>query len=143
MSVRTILSSRCLAALSRSTRLVRSYATVPRLASSTALRSGLRPAVQVRAFQSSALRAFPAPEGTSNVECSRGLLVLEPIDAELSKKLADELKLEGNMGEGLEIPASVSDYLENGPFKVLFIDILQRWELMCRLMTILENVKSH
>jgi len=37
----------------------------------------------------------------------------------LSKKLGEELKLEGNMGEGLEIPPSVSDYLENGPFKVI------------------------
>jgi len=43
----------------------------------------------------------------------------EPVDAELSKKLAEELKLEGNMGEGLEIPTSVSDYLENGPFKAI------------------------
>lgn len=37
---------------------------------------------------------------------------------ELSKKLADELGLEGSMDEGMEIPPSVQDYLEKGPFKV-------------------------
>jgi hypothetical protein len=36
----------------------------------------------------------------------------------LSNKLAEELKLEGSMDEGMEIPASIQDYLEKGPFKV-------------------------
>jgi hypothetical protein len=45
---------------------------------------------------------------------------LEPIDAELSKKLAEELKLESGMDGGIEIPSTVTDYLENGPFKVNF-----------------------
>jgi len=62
MSLRAILGSRSLSALSRSSRLVRSFAAAPRFAPSTALRIGFRPAVQVKAFQSSAIRAFPAPE---------------------------------------------------------------------------------
>jgi hypothetical protein len=37
----------------------------------------------------------------------------------LSKKLAEELKLESGMEGGIEIPSTVTDYLENGPFKVL------------------------
>ena len=49
----------------------------------------------------------------------------EPIDAELSKKLADELKLESGMEGGIEIPSTVSDYLENGPFKVIFTLLLE------------------
>jgi len=36
----------------------------------------------------------------------------------LSNKLAEELKLEGSMDEGMEIPLSVQEYLEKGPFKV-------------------------
>lgn len=49
--------------------------------------------------------------------CFEGL-VLDPIDVELSNKLAEELKLEGSMDEGMEIPLSVKEYLENGPFRV-------------------------
>jgi hypothetical protein len=37
----------------------------------------------------------------------------------LSDKLAEELKLEGSMDEGMEIPQSIQEYLENGPFKVI------------------------
>lgn len=73
----------------------------------------------------------------------RKLICVEPIDAELSKKLGEELKLEGNMGEGLEIPASVTDYLENGPFKVFLFRLLEMQELTCRSLTIRENVKLH
>ena len=40
------------------------------------------------------------------------------LNEELSNKLAEELKLEGSMDEGMEIPASIQDYLEKGPFKV-------------------------
>ena len=43
---------------------------------------------------------------------------------ELSKKLADELSLEGSMDEGMEIPPSVQDYLEKGPFKVYIFQIV-------------------
>lgn len=42
----------------------------------------------------------------------------DSIDVELSNKLAEELKLEGSMDEGMEIPLSVQEYLEKGPFKV-------------------------
>jgi hypothetical protein len=46
--------------------------------------------------------------------------LLESIDAELSKKLGEELKLEGSMDEGIEIPPSIKEYLEKGPFMVYF-----------------------
>jgi len=42
----------------------------------------------------------------------------ESIDVELSNKLAEELKLEGSMDEGMEIPLSIQEYLQKGPFKV-------------------------
>jgi len=45
-------------------------------------------------------------------------MCVEFIDKELSNKLAEELKLEGSMDEGLEIPPSIKEYLEKGPFKV-------------------------
>jgi hypothetical protein len=37
----------------------------------------------------------------------------------LSKKLGEELKLEGSVEDGMEIPPSIQEYLEKGPFKVL------------------------
>jgi hypothetical protein len=46
-------------------------------------------------------------------------LTSDSIDSELSAKLAEELKLEGSMDEGLEIPPSIQEYLEKGPFKVI------------------------
>jgi len=42
----------------------------------------------------------------------------DSIDAELSKKLGEELKLEGSVEDGMEIPPSIQEYLEKGPFKV-------------------------
>jgi len=45
-------------------------------------------------------------------------LTRESIDVELSNKLAEELRLEGSMDEGMEIPPSIQEYLEKGPFKV-------------------------
>lgn len=52
---------------------------------------------------------------------------IEPIDAELSKKLTEELKLESGMDGGIEIPSTVTDYLENGPFKVRSPSLLEEW----------------
>jgi hypothetical protein len=68
---------------------------------------------------------------------------VEPIDAELSKKLAEELKLESGMDGGIEIPSTVTDYLENGPFKVLSpLASGGMGELTCRSLTTLETAKS-
>lgn len=43
---------------------------------------------------------------------------VDSIDVELSKKLGEELKLETNVEDGGEIPATIKDYLAQGPFKV-------------------------
>ena len=46
----------------------------------------------------------------------------------MSNKLAEELKLEGSMDEGMEIPLTIQEYLEKGPFKVYLpqSDVLSR-----------------
>jgi len=71
----------------------------------------------VRGFQTTALRKLPAPQEGNDAGLV-GLSDVESIDVELSNKLADELKLEGSMDEGMEIPPSIQEYLEKGPFKV-------------------------
>jgi hypothetical protein len=39
----------------------------------------------------------------------------------LSTKLAEELQVEATVDDRFEIPPSIKDYLENGPFKVIAI----------------------
>jgi hypothetical protein len=65
-------------------------------------------------------RVAPQGQGCRVLTCC-----IEPIDAELSKKLAEELKLESGMDGGIEIPSTVTDYLENGPFKVRSLSLLE------------------
>jgi len=48
------------------------------------------------------------------------LVDVESVDKELSKKIAEELKLEATMDEGIAIPQSIQEYLQKGPFKVFF-----------------------
>jgi hypothetical protein len=61
MSFRAILSARSLFNVSRSALIVRSFATRTRLNVGTVARNGLR-GPQIRGFQSSVVRAFPAPK---------------------------------------------------------------------------------
>jgi hypothetical protein len=61
MSFRAILSSRSLFNVSRSALIVRSFATRSRLNVGIVARNGFR-GPQVRGFQSSVVRAFPAPQ---------------------------------------------------------------------------------
>jgi hypothetical protein len=49
----------------------------------------------------------------------RKFVDVESVDEELSKKIAEELKLEATMDEGTAIPLSIQEYLQKGPFKVL------------------------
>lgn len=52
------------------------------------------------------------------------MLIGESVEKELSSKLAEELKLEGSMDEGMEIPPSIQEYLEKGPFKVVIVKVV-------------------
>ena len=44
--------------------------------------------------------------------------MIPSVDDELAAKLNSELKLEKEMRDANEIPPSVKDFLDNGPFKV-------------------------
>jgi complement component 1 Q subcomponent-binding protein len=61
----------------------------------------LRPQ-QTSAFSSSVFRAAPAGE----------------TDEELSAKLASEIEFEQDVKENEPMPASIKDFLENGPFEI-------------------------
>lgn len=61
----------------------------------------LRPQ-QASAFSTSLLRRKPAGE----------------VDEELSAKLASEIEFENEVKENEPLPASIKDFLENGPFKL-------------------------
>lgn len=68
MSFRAILNSRSLFSVSRSAQIVRSLATRSRLGVGIVARNGFR-GPQVRGFQSSAFRAFPAPQEGNCAVC--------------------------------------------------------------------------
>jgi hypothetical protein len=61
MSFRAILSARSVFSVSRSALIVRSFATRTRFNVGTVARNGFR-GPQIRGFQSSVVRAFPAPQ---------------------------------------------------------------------------------
>ena len=62
MSFRAILSSRSLVNISRSTQILRSISARSRLGIGIVSRNGFRGVPQMRGFQSTAFRAFPAPQ---------------------------------------------------------------------------------
>ena len=75
MSFRAILSSRSLVNISRSTQILRSFSIRSRLGVGIVSRNGFRGVPQMRGFQSSALRAFPAPQEGMN-SCFGSLLIV-------------------------------------------------------------------
>ena len=46
------------------------------------------------------------------------LLTVGVVDQELSAKLESELQMEKDMRDPEELPESIKDYLDNGPFEV-------------------------
>ena len=67
MSFRAILSSRSLVNISRSTQILRSFSARSRLGVGIVSRNGFRGVPQMRGFQSTAFRAFPAPQEGMNI----------------------------------------------------------------------------
>ncbi|KAK4160107.1 mitochondrial glycoprotein [Cladorrhinum sp. PSN259] len=81
-----------------------------RTTSSTLLRTArpstlFRPTQMTSAFSTSVFRRSPATDA-------------DAADAELSAKLEDEIKYETDVKETEQMPASVKDFLENGPFEI-------------------------
>jgi hypothetical protein len=62
MSLRAVLTSRSLFNVSRSSQIVRSLTSRPRLSLGIVARNGIFQTRQIRGFQSSAIRAFPPPQ---------------------------------------------------------------------------------
>jgi complement component 1 Q subcomponent-binding protein len=76
-----------------------------------------RPAVQVSLFQSAwkpARPQFVASFSTSNARREKS----SEIDEQLLAKLESEIQMEEEMKDE-ELPTSVKDYLENGPFEII------------------------
>lgn len=93
--------------------LTRSAPRVARTITSTAIKS--RPSLLQNAFPASRLQCASAFSTSS----MRAKSLSPESDAELAEKLSAEIQMEEEMKEQEELPTSVKDYLENGPFKII------------------------
>lgn len=81
---------------------------------STAIRRPARQSSLLQAAWIAPKTQFAAAFSTSNVRrATEG-----EVDEELIAKFASELEMEQEMRESDEVPTSVKDYLENGPFEI-------------------------
>ncbi|QSZ31475.1 hypothetical protein DSL72_001040 [Monilinia vaccinii-corymbosi] len=94
--------------------IVRSAPRVARGITNTAIKT-TRPTLLQTAFPASRLQCASA-FSTSSI---RAKSASPESDAELAQKLASEIKMEEDMKLDEEVPTSVKDYLENGPFKII------------------------
>ncbi|KAF5876713.1 putative mitochondrial glycoprotein [Botrytis fragariae] len=95
--------------------LTRSAPRVARGLTSTAIKTATRPSLLQAAFPASRLQCASA-FSTSSI---RAKSAAPESDAELVEKLASEIQMEEEMKEHEELPTSVKDYMENGPFEIL------------------------
>ncbi|TEY63938.1 hypothetical protein BOTCAL_0149g00230 [Botryotinia calthae] len=95
--------------------LTRSAPRVARGLTNTAIKTATRPSLLQAAFPASRLPCASA-FSTSSI---RAKSAAPESDAELVEKLASEIKMEEEMKELEELPTSVKDYMENGPFEIL------------------------
>ncbi|CAD6455287.1 c0105f1e-1f1f-4cef-afc8-7fdb8dec0c56 [Sclerotinia trifoliorum] len=95
--------------------LTRSAPRVARNLSTAAIRTATRPSLLQTAFPASRLQCASA-FSTSSI---RNKSAAPESDAELVEKLASEIQMEDDMKAQEEIPTSVKDYMENGPFEIL------------------------
>ncbi|KAB8293010.1 hypothetical protein EYC80_007372 [Monilinia laxa] len=94
--------------------IARSAPRVARGLANTAIKT-TRPTLLQTAFPSSRLQCASA-FSTSSI---RAKSAAPESDAELAEKIASEIQMEDELKDQEEIPTSVKDYLENGPFKVI------------------------
>lgn len=95
--------------------LTRSAPRVARGLTNTAIKTATRPSLLKAAFPASRLQCASA-FSTSSI---RAKSAAPESDAELVEKLASEIQMEEEMKEHEELPTSVKDYMENGPFEIL------------------------
>ncbi|KAF7918789.1 uncharacterized protein EAE98_009567 [Botrytis deweyae] len=95
--------------------LTRSAPRVARGLTNTAIKTATRPSLLQTAFPASRLQCASA-FSTSSI---RAKSAAPESDAELAEKLASEIQMEEEMKEHEELPTSVKDYMENGPFEIL------------------------
>ncbi|RAL64702.1 hypothetical protein DID88_001734 [Monilinia fructigena] len=93
--------------------IARSAPRVARGLTNTAIKT-TRPTLLQTAFPSSRLQCASA-FSTSSI---RAKSAAPESDAELAEKIASEIQMEDELKDQEEIPTSVKDYLENGPFKI-------------------------
>jgi complement component 1 Q subcomponent-binding protein len=85
---------------------------VTRLTTSS-LRTSAKPSLVKAAFTTLRTQAA-APFSTSTIQRAKA----GEVDDELVTKLDSELAMEQDMKENSEVPISVKEYLENGPFEI-------------------------
>ncbi|KAF7882982.1 hypothetical protein EAF00_011471 [Botryotinia globosa] len=95
--------------------LTRSAPRVARGLTNAAIKTATRPSLLQTAFPASRLQCASA-FSTSSI---RAKSAAPESDAELAEKLASEIQMEEEMKEHEELPTSVKDYMENGPFEIL------------------------
>lgn len=102
MSLRTIVRN-APRTLTRTTAVAYTFRTTSNTLLRTARPATLfRPTQTASAFSTTVFRREPVNDA----------------DAELSEKLAEELKYENAVKDGEMMPASIKDFLENGPFEI-------------------------
>lgn len=86
------------------------------------LTKAVRPAARTATvFSSSTQCAARAATRQTSAAFSTSLLRRAPageVDEELSAKLASEIEYENDVKENEPLPASIKDFLENGPFEI-------------------------
>ncbi|KAJ8063594.1 hypothetical protein OCU04_007463 [Sclerotinia nivalis] len=95
--------------------LTRSAPRVARNLTTTTIKTATRPSLLQTAFPASRLQCASA-FSTSSI---RSKSAAPESDAELAEKLASEIQMEEDMKAQEEIPTSVKDYMENGPFEII------------------------
>lgn len=95
--------------------IARSAPRAARTFTNRAIKTATRPTLLQTAFPASRLQCASAFSSSS----LRAKSASPESDAELAQKLASEIQMEEEMKEQEEIPTSIKDYLENGPFEIL------------------------
>jgi complement component 1 Q subcomponent-binding protein len=98
---------------------IRSFArSAPRAVSrltSSAIRRPARPTSLLQSAWKPVSTQYAAPFSTSHIKRSTA----GESDEELVAKLESEFEMENELKDSYEIPTSVKDYLENGPFEIV------------------------
>ncbi len=89
--------------------------TILRLSTSAIRRPAARPFSLLQSARKPARTQCAAAFSTSTIRQSKG----GEGDEELIAKLESEIQMENEMKDAEDVPTSVKDYLENGPFEII------------------------